>query len=484
MKIRSNSKTLLRTFGAKFFLAVLVSVSLLTATSCDKASSVGLDVQPQNDLLNVGFQDTVTLFTRTVKEDSLRSDQGLITSGTVLLGKYNDPIFGESKASLYTQVLLSSAIYPTSFGNDPVCDSIVLSLAYNGVYYGENNGRTPPKRQKINVYEVLDNISLTTSYYSDTNLTRQYSNDFANGYTFIPDIQDSVYAEGTALKPLNKVAPQLRVPLQQAFGQTLLNNRLTGLMTGNDVFQTFLKGLYITAENTTGLNKGEGRILSYAINSSKIRLYYKHKVMGWLGNDSTVHSSFDLRFDIAARFAHLKTSAPASSDLATQLADTNRTHNYATTYVQALAGAKTKVLTPYIMSLKNNGAIAINKAELVVKVDPSYLDYNGNTYSPPGTLLAFGINDDKTSYVLPDLFAAPFYYDGTYNSTDHEYKLNITRYIQQVLDKKLHNNGIYLLVPHITAVTSAPRMVIGGAQNSSGTNQYQMKLNITYTKLH
>ncbi len=482
----SEIKTLLRATGAKFFLIVVVAIFCLPLTSCDKASSVGLDVQPKNDLLNVGFQDTVSLLTRTVKEDSIRSDQGLITNGIVLLGKYNDPIFGEAKASIYSQVLLNSAIYPTTLGTNPTCDSIVLSLAYNGVYYGENSGRTPPKKQTINVYQVLQDISTVSSYYSDTTLTRETHNDLANGYSFVPDI-DSVYAEGTAAHPLHRVAPQLRIPLQVNFGQTLLNNRLTGIMTSNSTFESFLKGLYITAENTTGLNKGEGRIISYYSNStvSAVRLYYKYTGLNWNGQvDSVRHTSFDLSLTLGARFAHLETTAPAGSNLNTQLTSSTSTSNFATTYVQSLAGVKTKISTPYLMSLNDNGPIAINKAELVVKVDPATLNDNGNTYAPPSTLLVFGINDDKTSYVLPDFLSSPFYYDGNFNATTNEYRLNITRYIQQVLDKKLHNNGVYLLVPHITSVTSGTRVVIGGADNSSGNNLYQMKLNISYTKLH
>ena len=99
----------------------------------------------------------------------------------------------------------------------------------------------------------------------------------------------------------------------------------------------------------------------------------------------------------------------------------------------------------------------------------------------------FGINDDGTSYVLPDLISAPYYYYGGFNAGNYKYSLNITRYIQQVLDKKLSNNGMYLLVPHISAATTASRVAVGGAnpKNPDGSaNAYQMKLEITYTKLH
>ena len=124
---RRSAKTLLFNTGAKFFLLLLVSSLIISISSCDKSSSVGLNVQPKNDILNVGYQDTITLATRTVKEDSLRTDQGLISSGLSLIGKYNDPIFGMTTASLYAQVQFNSNIYPTSFGTSPICDSIVMA---------------------------------------------------------------------------------------------------------------------------------------------------------------------------------------------------------------------------------------------------------------------------------------------------------------------------------------------------------------------
>jgi hypothetical protein len=190
---------------------------------------------------------------------------------------------------------------------------------------------------------------------------------------------------------------------------------------------------------------------------------------------------------IGSRFAHFAMGTPNAANLTTQLADTSRTHNYATTYIQAMAGVKTKITTPYIMNLIKNGPISINKAELVVKVDASTLKDNGNTYTPPASVLLFGINDDGTSYVLSDLIQAPYYYYGGYNAGTIEYTLNISRYIQQLLDKRHSNNGLYLLVPHVAGATTASRAVVGGGAplNADGSpNTYQMKLNITYTKIH
>ena len=488
---RRNTRTLLP-FGAKFFLVLLVSGFVLILSSCDKSSPVGLDVQPKNDILNVGYQDSTTLVTRTVKEDSLRTDQGLITSGLTLLGKYNDPIFGMASSSLYAQLSFNSNIYPTSFGTNPHCDSLVMILDYTGNYYGENNGRTAPKKQTINVYPLLDNMSTSVSYYSDTTLHYIVGDDLVNGYTFTPEIPDSTYAEGAYTYPFHKVYRQVRIPIKNSFGQTLINDRLTNLETSNAAFYGIFKGLLITAENTSGLGIGDGRIIAYSLPGSKVRLYYNYLGLNYAGTaDSLRHTYYDLKLNLGSLFSHFNTTskigASNSTDLNTQVKDTNRTHSYSTTYIQSLAGVKTKIYTPYLMNMVKNGPIAINKAELVVNVVSPSTKYDGTTYTPPATLYLFGINNDGTSYVLPDLISAPYYYYGGFNAGNYQYSLNITRYIQQVLDKKLNNNGMYLLVPHISAATTASRVAIGGAapKNPDGSaNAYQMKLEITYTKLH
>src|ERR1035437_4010104 len=99
--VKRLQKFLPRTVGAKFFLILFSGISILQ-TSCNKSSEVGLNVQPSTDLLYVNYIDTTALVTRTVREDSLRTDQYQILAGYGLLGKYVDPVFGTTTSSLYT----------------------------------------------------------------------------------------------------------------------------------------------------------------------------------------------------------------------------------------------------------------------------------------------------------------------------------------------------------------------------------------------
>ena len=447
--------------GANFFLVLLVGV-LLSLSSCDKSSVIGLKVQPANDLLNVAYIDTTTLFTKTVRADSLRTDQILIFTAEALLGKYRDPVFGASTASIYTQLGLTTNA--PVFGASPLIDSVVLALVYDPACYG----KTIRLEQKVNVYYVSEDISNTIYHYSNNSLS-VLPFDLANNHQFIPKPADSIHIGDMALKP------QLRIPLDKSLGQSILEN--PGNLVNNLAFQSLLKGLYITTENTTGLGVGEGNILHFRLADaqSKLTLFYHSNAV-----DSTHFNQkkYDLSLNSVARFSHFSHDYSAvDANLAAQLS-TNPPQQNDVVFIQAMAGVKTKIELPYIMNWVKSGPIAVNKAELVIKVDLSSA-YQLDTFAAPAQLVLFGINDDGTEYVLPDYSEGSIYFGGIYNSTTHEYRFNIARYIQQVLTGKRNNNGLHLLAS--SGSLNANRVVIGGGGAGS---LYRMKLNIAYTKLH
>lgn len=421
---------------------------------------VGLDVQPANDLLNVNYLDTTTLITKTAKVDSLRTDETLVITADALLGIYLDPAFGKATASLYTQLRL-----PTNnplFGTSPVIDSVILSLVYDPTYYGKRQR----VEQKVNVYEVLADIKSENSYFSNNTLNTS-TTDLAANYGFIPEPVKSITVFNELLKP------QLRIPLDTSFGQTILDNQTTSNLATNAAFQLFMKGLYITTENTTGLNSAEGNILHFkmADAQSKLTLYYHNAAADSL--------KYDLGLGSVARFSHFNHdySTAIDANLAAQLSTTPPAQNDVV-FVQSMSGVKTSVEFPYIMNWIKAGAIAINKAELVIKADLTSA-YQLDTFAAPAKLVLFGVNDDGTNYVLPDAAEGDNYFGGTYNSTTHEYRFNIARYIQQVLKGERKNNGLQIVAS--SGAINANRVVIGGGGSSSSL--YRMKLNIAFTKL-
>jgi hypothetical protein len=478
----NNSKNTMFSFlprvvGAKFFLLCLGTMLI---SSCDESSVVGLDVQPEGDLLNVGFTDTLSLQTKTVAVDSIRTDEDFMIGTPALLGKYIDPVFGTTTSSIYTQLRLTANISPTSFGTAPVCDSIVLALVYDGT--GSSYGKQPAKKQTLNVYKLSDDLKRDKVYYSDT--TVAYSGpDLANAYQFTPRPTDSVTVGGIKLKP------QARIPLDQLFGQTILNNQSTGLLVDNETFQSdFLKGFYITTENSA-LSYSNGSIVRFKMDESRMIVYYH--------NSTENGKSFDFNFSSVARFLNFghQYATGVHPQLTAQLNGTSTQSDIA--FIQGIGGVKVQISTPYLMSMLDSGKLSINKAELVIRAvsqsgtsphatKSSFYSspfntsvYQLETFSPPSKLILAGINADGSGYDLPDAQEGSNYYGGNYNSETKEYRFNIARYVQQVLDGARENNGLFLVIPPLTANAYPNRIVIGGG----ASGPYQMKMNITYTKL-
>jgi hypothetical protein len=448
-----------RSFGTKFFLISLIA---LLATSCNESSVVGLNVQPASDLLNVGWQDTTTIVSSTIREDSLHTDASVIIGADALLGTYLDPVFGKTTASLYTQLRLPGN--NPDFGLNPICDSVVLSLTYASDFYGKKERKT----QRISVYQLDNTMSTSSDYYSN-NTINYGTNDFASGFLYTPRPVDKVVVMGDTLKA------HLRVRLQQSFGQVILNRQGDPELANNTAFQNFTRGLFITSDVTGSATVGDGNILHFKMGDiqTKLTIYYRNS--NATNNDSL---KYDISLSSIARFSAFQHDFSSGySYLQSQLASTSTD---TTVFVQSLAGVKSKIEFPHLLHWNDSGKIAINRAELVIKVDTTNNAlYQLDTFAAPAKLILFGISATNTNYAIPDAFDINESFGGSYDATKKEYRFNIDRYVQQILNGTRANTGLFLVASG--GAVNSHRVVLG-----SGSSQgYQkMKLNITYTKLH
>src|SRR5947207_1624171 len=111
-----------------FFRNILFKIpyvisGIIILASCNDPDVIGLDVQPQSDLINLKFSDTTSVTAYTVREDSLRCDETTLQ----LLGSYMDSVFGRTDAAIYAQVTPPQAA--VNLGDSLGLDSIVLTLA-------------------------------------------------------------------------------------------------------------------------------------------------------------------------------------------------------------------------------------------------------------------------------------------------------------------------------------------------------------------
>ncbi len=443
-------------------LMAALFLGLILFSSCAKDEEyLGLDLQPEGELLNVFITDTVTLLTHNVPGDS---SQTSLPQATFLLGEINDPVFGQVKSSVYTAFRLSGL--SPDFGTDFECDSLVLSLSYNfqDSIYGE-----PGQALTFSVKELMTALESDSSYYS-TN---------GDDISLLPD--ELILAGAETLSPsqgqtvvgVDTLSNQLRVHLDPAYAESkfVVDAAETDLESTEN-FLEYFKGLNITVQLA---NAGDvGSISTFDANASatKMTMYYRS-----LNAENVIDTAeFDFFINIVSqRFLRFDLDPTAGLGMPLQLAFEDSTIGQQDLYIQGLTGANIMVNMPHIMNFADSNDVAINKAEIVLEVNPMN-GQNEALFPFPNRIFGVFTNSSGVISSIPDIFEGETHSDGFYDQDDGEYRVNVTRFIQQVLTGEIENSALRLLP---ISNTGTPNYVqLYGAENPMGP----ARLEITYTK--
>lgn len=429
---------------SKGLLILLISLFILQA--CKKEGDIGLEQQIDEEGLYGKLVDTCTLQFFTVKDDSVISSNFVRNQ----LGDFQDPILGRTKASFAFHATLPKN--NVDFGTGLVLDSIVMVLGYPTTqadrFYGDSNSR-----MELNVFQLDEKISNDSVYYSNKSFAIKSTPIGTKNYK--PNPNDSITIQNIRTgksDTIAKVYPHLRIRLNDTFGSELLSKSGQSVLSSNDAFLDAYKGFYITATRLSG----DGGVLSYDLtnsNRSYIVLYYK---------TSTDTTNFVLNINSASANVNKYEHDYTGTDVASQLADS--TLGNTKVYFQSLSGLKGKLKFPTLEHLLDSGDIAVNKAELTFKPVAG----TETPYTPIATIVVKGRYSDNSEVVLNTAI---------YNSTKKEYKVDLTRSIQFILNKKLVLKDIF--IEDNSKQINPRRSVIAGVNSSS-----PMKLRIFYTKLY
>lgn len=427
----------------KLFHLLAAFVAVLIFASCNKEPNlIGLDLLPEGDRLNMSFIDTSTIIAYTVREDSLRTDE----LSTNLLGYLNDPVFGNVLASIYTQYNLPTN--NVSFGVNPVADSVVLSLVYNGVYGDSLSQHT------VRVFELADTMSLAASYYSNSTIASM-PNQIGEA-TFVPNFKTADSVNGEA-RP-----PHLRITLSQEFSNRLISAD-SATLSSNSFFTEVFKGLFITADPVTSNSSGAILYFNLLDNISKITVHYHND-----SDTSSISLPINANCGRFNTYNHYQYNG-ASPELLQQFAGDTASGNNRV-FMQAMAGAKVKLRMPYLKNIPENARIAVNEAILIITDDEP-----DNVFAPPVQLAMRALDDTGAYLVLPDETIGSVYFGGRYVNKK-EYRFRLTKYVQdRMSNPDTKDNGLMMVIAGSSL--SGNRVVLKGPANTTG----RMKLLIYYT---
>ena len=434
--------------------AVLLFGGLVLAGCKKPDSDLGLDILDPADALGTDQVDTTGILAWTIVPEPGRTS----ALSRNVLGTYLDPDFGLVSTGVVTQLRLSSNNVGSGVNpSDLVCDSIVLSLAYDVTTFGYGN--TDP--QSFRVFRLNEDLRTDTSYLSDHVPGVLLEDLVAAGRPEFP-IQPST--------PLSiggeSLSPQLRIPLKTSLGGEILSKWGSTTLENNEAFLEWFKGIMVlpAVEATVPFQQAALYFNLLGVDS-KVRLYYRNTaVVDTFTFDFVINTSC-VRYSLS-HFDHTKATEPGLV-----LALQNQTAGQQEVYVQALGGARVELRFPNILDYATNGSGAVAKAELVIPVDERYYPL----YVPPTQLFVFRKDDNGEDVSLPDQLSGTTLIGGLYDPEDHEYRFVITRWIQGVLNGEYPNTGLAVL-PGSNGV-SVNRAILFGPEHPIAP----MKLRLTFT---
>ena len=227
---------------------VFSSAIFISCKKINEATELGSGLIPAVDNVNT-FDTTLEVISNNTL---LLHDSTRITySDNFALGAItNDPVFGETKADIYFDVLPQSLKTYPFFNKDSFTllsmDSVVLSLAYAGAY-----GDTATGSLSVQVKEIAQSAK-----FNDTSVYRVSHPDFATtGVVLgtktvaIRQLKDSfsVVSKG---RDTTKVANVLRIPLNN-LGQRFAGYDTTNAYKNDTLFHSLFSGFKIEANGIT-----------------------------------------------------------------------------------------------------------------------------------------------------------------------------------------------------------------------------------------
>ena len=143
------------------FISFVILFIVFSLVSCERGNgSIGsgkfVDDRPE-----LGEKLTFPVVSYTIGWDSVSTKN----PSQVILGNYDDPVFGRTNASFVSRILLSKS--SPDFGAGTVCDSVKIRIAYSG-YYGIEGDNIHLEVSPVSS-ELIDSIS----YYSNGSIDHE-----------------------------------------------------------------------------------------------------------------------------------------------------------------------------------------------------------------------------------------------------------------------------------------------------------------------
>ena len=418
--------------------------------SCKKQpQQIGESLQPNSSNIQVAFSGNQDIVAEVQRIDSISTKSASLS----LVGDLNDPHFGNSNISFYTQIGLTSNSLQWEDG--ATTDSIVMQVLYSG-YYGDT--LTP---LTLKIHEVTQDMAGDSAiYYSNTSY--EVGEEWAN-YTFTPRPKTKTFINGADTIGYNI----LQIPVNVALGDKLMQSDFAS----NTDFMNYFKGLRFSCEPAAGT----GSICYFNLLNTKsyLRIYY-HNDYDTTFCDFNISDKY-IRFN---HFDHDYSAAQAPiifNDTATEYL-----------YAQSTAGVRTRLVFPNLAQWAKelNTNVLVNEAKLILTGANDMINGVVNDtaiFKQPAQLVVVKANEDGSYGILPDQLVGTNYFGGYYDSKTDQVWFRISEYVQDLIlaGPDAENYGLYIYT--YAGAYNATRWIFHGP--NSPIDEYKIKLELIYSRI-
>ena len=212
----------------KNWTGIILFLTSLLLIACE-ANEIGSEIQPTEDKMSVKTDSfTVSATSALITDRYSESDK-------LLLGNYEDPIYGSAKFDFLAEFRYLNADYPST-----AKATSVQVVMYYKTFFGDSTAV-----QEATVYQLNNPLKFEENYTTDIELSEFCDKSEVLGkkvyVAYDPTVPDSI-------QNLYDYCNTVRVDLPLSIGEKLISDR--SITTSQTNFLNLLKGIYVTNEFT------------------------------------------------------------------------------------------------------------------------------------------------------------------------------------------------------------------------------------------
>jgi hypothetical protein len=430
---------------------------LLFIAACNEPGLIGSDLV-EDEQVELFFTDTIHPQISTIRGDSVRIyAPSIATLDNYLFGNFNDPVFGNSIASLYFR-LKAPEVNP-DFDIANRIDSIVLILDIDSsTVYGN-----ALENFTAEIFALTEEMDGDEEYFSNSSFTTEpmpvaVSNGFSPGAVDSISIIEPLDGDEETVRAKN----HWRIKFDNSFVQDFKLSDTSIFLTDSAFLEKY-KGFYLkpTSQN-------EGLLSLDFLNAiSRFSVYYH-------SDDTTfLKRNFNFERTLVSNFESNYTGSKVEPFL------NSIANNDSLIFIQGMQGLEAKVTFP---DKPFNEDLIISKAELELTI-ADLPNSNSTLFTPPSQLMIYQKSSDSTKVFIEDLLYVvnnsdfSLWFGGTpqKNGSLTKYTFNISAYLAKVWAGEVPKE-VYIQVNKRWQDPSRVVLYGGNAQN------HPAKINLYFSK--